>query len=118
MEGRPSDNCGKTRVWTVATIAGQFLSRQPIEDSDDIDFTAELRGRFNNVQSVEGSKYGERRSFIFKDLIDQVFMRDNPNGAALQEAILLQQLYKRPYFIKRADKIFVVRMDSKDITIL
>ncbi|XP_029167682.1 uncharacterized protein LOC114938095 [Nylanderia fulva] len=96
-------------------IPGQFLNRQPTEDEDDAaDFVGKLREQFEKLRPVDGTRHGERRPFIYKDLatVEHVFVRhDGPRT-------MLQAPYEGPYaVISRSEKIFVVRMHGKEKTV-
>lgn len=96
-------------------IPGQFLSRRPTSDEDGAaDFVKTLREQFEGLRPVDGTRHGERRPFVYKDLAtaEQVFVRhDGPRT-------MLQAPYEGPYaVVSRSDKVFVVRMHGKDKTI-
>ncbi|XP_029164215.1 protein NYNRIN-like [Nylanderia fulva] len=96
-------------------IPGQFLSRRSVDNEDDAaDFARTLREQFEELRPVDGTRHGERRPFIYKDLAtaEQVFVRhEGPKK-------MLQAPYEGPYaVISRGDKVFVVRMHGKEKTV-
>lgn len=63
-------------------VPGQFLSRRSADgERDAADFVGTLRDHFQRLRPVDGTRHGERRSFVYKDLrtAEQVFVRrDGP----------------------------------------
>ncbi|RLU15530.1 hypothetical protein DMN91_012524 [Ooceraea biroi] len=63
-------------------LPGQFLNRQATCESGDVaDFVRELRCQMKELRPVDGTRHGERRPFVYKDLTtaEQVFVRhDGP----------------------------------------
>jgi len=50
-------------------LPGQFLTQQPIENPNDgANFVKELRRHFDDLRPIDGTRHGERRPFVFKDL--------------------------------------------------
>ncbi|XP_018396914.1 PREDICTED: uncharacterized protein LOC108775129 [Cyphomyrmex costatus] len=96
-------------------LPGQFLKQhQPEETNSAAEFVKELKQHFDDFRPIKGTRHGERRPFVFKDLATtkQVFVRhDGPRA-------ILQAPYDGPYpVVKRTDKIFVVRIHGKDIAV-
>ncbi|XP_011161917.1 uncharacterized protein LOC105197316 [Solenopsis invicta] len=93
-------------------LPGQFLERRLI-NSDAVDFVGRLGKRLGELRPVEGTRHGERRPFVFKDLAtaECVFVRRNGPKA------MLQAPYDGPYaVIRRGEKTFVVRVHDKEVT--
>ncbi|XP_071653062.1 uncharacterized protein [Temnothorax longispinosus] len=96
-------------------LPGQFLSRRTTDDGDDAaDFAGELRRQFEELRPIDGARHGERKPFVFRDLAtaEHVFVRhDGPRA-------MLQAPYDGPYaVVNRGEKVFVVRMHGKEISI-
>jgi len=75
-----------------------------------------LRSQFNGLRPADGTRHGERRAFIYKDLATagSVFVRrDAPRNA-------LEAPYDGPYaVVSRGEKVFIVHMhgESKSVSI-
>lgn len=74
----------------------------------------ELRRHFDDLRPVGGTHHGAQWLFVFKGLAtaEQVFVRhDGPRA-------MLQAPYDGPYpVVSRTDKLFVVRVRGRDITV-
>lgn len=96
-------------------LPGQFLERRLTNDADDAaDFVGRLGERLGELRPGDGTRHGERRPFVFKDLAtaECVFVRRNGPRA------MLQAPYDGPYkVIRRGEKTFVVRMHDKEATL-
>jgi len=94
-------------------LPGQFLTQQPIENlNDGANFVKELRRHFDDLRPVDGTRHGERRPFVFKDLktANQVFVRREGPKA------MLQSPYDGPV-VKRDDKNLIIRVHGKEVTV-
>jgi hypothetical protein len=95
-------------------LPGQLLSEPAMSEADEAGFVKELRRHFGNLRPIKGTAHGESKCFIFRDLAttDQVFVRhDGPRA-------MLQAPYNGPYpVVRRTDKVFVVRVNGKDMTV-
>jgi len=98
-------------------LPGQFLCRRPTDEEDDAtDFVGRLRSQFNGLRPADGTRHGERRAFIYKDLATagSVFVRrDAPRNA-------LEAPYDGPYaVVSRGEKVSVVQMhgESRSVSI-
>ncbi|KYN05201.1 hypothetical protein ALC62_03908 [Cyphomyrmex costatus] len=95
-------------------LPGQFLNRQSTPEDDVVNFVRELRKHFSELRPVDGTRHGERRAFVFKDLTraEQVFIRRDA------QKVMLQAPYDGPYaVVSRDEKVFVVLVQGKKVTI-
>jgi len=96
-------------------LPGQFLAQQPIENPNDgANFVKELRCHFDELRPVDGTRHGERRPFVFKDLktVNQVFVRREGPKA------MLQPPYDGPFpVVKCDDKNLIIRVNGKEVTV-
>lgn len=83
-------------------------------EDDAAEYVKDLRQHFRKLRPTNGTRHGERRTFVFKNLgtTDQVFVQhDAPGGP-------LQQPYNGPYkVVRRKSKAFVVHIRGKDVTV-
>lgn len=89
-------------------LPGEFLAPHPVRAVDNsAEFVKELRQHFETLRPVGGSRHGERKVFIFKDLATatHVFVRhDGPKKP-------LQRPYTGPYeVLSRTEKVFTLLM--------
>ena len=96
-------------------LPGEFLIKCSSEDRDDAaNYVKELRQDFRAMRPVNGTHQGDRRIFIFKDLMtsEHVFVNHGAPGG------ILQQPYEGPFkVISRNNRAFVVNIHGKDVTI-
>jgi cleavage and polyadenylation specificity factor subunit 1 len=95
-------------------LPGEFLIAQPTTDDDTSNFLKELRQHFNQLRPVEGTRHGERRQFVFKDLptTAHVFLRDDTVKSPLQ------QPYSGPHeVIRRYERTYTIRVKGKEVTV-
>lgn len=68
-------------------LPGQFLDHQiPDETGNTADFVRGLRRHFDDLRPVKGTRHGERKPFVFKDLAtaENVFVQHDGPRAMLQ----------------------------------
>ncbi|XP_018370082.1 PREDICTED: uncharacterized protein LOC108765739 [Trachymyrmex cornetzi] len=115
LERGLAGNCGRARIREAALrLPGQFLSQQSKQKSDAVGFVKELKEHFNELRPVDGTRHGEYRTFIFRDLATsgQVFVRQDAQRA------MLQAPYDGPYaVVGRAEKTLVVLVHGKEVTV-
>lgn len=91
-------------------LPGEFLS--PSADSRDTAvFIKELRDHFRNVGPTAGSRHGDQRIFIYKDLAHckYVFLRRDSAKA------ILQAPYDGPFeVLSRSDKLVTIKIGDKN----
>ncbi|CAK9821234.1 hypothetical protein ANTPLA_LOCUS11223 [Anthophora plagiata] len=91
-------------------LPGEFLS--PSSHSRDTTvFAKELRRHFHNIGPIAGSRHGNSRIFVYKELSNckYVFLRRDSSKA------ILQAPYDGPYeVISRTDKVFTIKMGDKN----
>lgn len=90
-------------------LPGEFLSPSSA-DCDYAIFVKELRNHFHNIGPTAGSRHGNQRVFMYKDLdkCKFVFLRCDAAKA------ILQAPYNRPYeVISRNPKTLTIKVDGK-----
>jgi len=90
------------------------LASRALPEGDAAEYVRDLRQHFRRLRPTNGTRHGERRTFVFKDLstADQVFVRHNAPGGTLQ------QPYDGPYrVVSRKPKTFVVHIRGRDVTV-
>nr|XP_023020740.1 uncharacterized protein LOC111509260 [Leptinotarsa decemlineata] len=96
-------------------LPGEFLASTSTRDIDDsADFIRELRQHFQARRPVSGTRLGERKFFVFKDLAtaSHVFVRYDATGGPL----LLP--YDGPYeVVSRTDKHFTLAMRGRNVPV-
>ena len=95
-------------------LPGEFLASRALPEGDAAEYVKDLRQHFRRLRPTNGTRHGERRTFVFKDLstADQVFVRHNAPGGTLQ------QPYDGPYkVVNRKPKTFVVHIRGRDVTV-
>jgi len=113
LEGGPAGNCDRASVWRDTATSGTVLESADSTD-DVIGFVRELRNYFDKLRPMEASWHGERRPFIYKDLMttERVFVRHDAPKTTLQST------YDGPYSaISRGEKSFVVLVHGRNTTI-
>ena len=95
-------------------LPGEFLASRALPEGDAAEYVRDLRQHFRRLRPTNGTRHGERRTFVFKDLstADQVFVRHNAPGGTLQRP------YDGPYkVVSRKPKTFVVHIRGRDVTV-
>ncbi|KYN45252.1 hypothetical protein ALC56_00331 [Trachymyrmex septentrionalis] len=95
-------------------LPGEFLASRALPEGDAAEYVKDLRQHFRRLRPTNGTRHGERRTFVFKNLstADQVFVRHNAPGGTLQ------QPYDGPYkVVNRKPKTFVVHIRGRDVTV-
>ncbi|KAF7287964.1 hypothetical protein GWI33_000025 [Rhynchophorus ferrugineus] len=95
-------------------IVGEFLVTNAKEVDNSVEFVRNLRRQFELLRPVEGTRHGDGKIFVFKDLdtATHVFVRhDSPKT-------LLQMPYDGPYeVISRSEKVFILLMRGKQVPV-
>lgn len=97
-------------------LPGEFLgdTESTGETNDSSEFVKNLRSQMKQLRPTNGTRHGERKSFVFKDLktTDYVFVRhDGPKSC-------LQLPYDGPFqVVKRNEKTFTVNYNGKETTV-
>lgn len=96
-------------------LPGEFLKEDNTSENDDTtEFIKNLRSQIRQVRPTNGTRHGESKSFVYKDLksTDYVFVRhDGPKTC-------LQQPYDGPFrVVKRKDKTFTIDYNGKETTV-
>ncbi|XP_074042701.1 uncharacterized protein [Leptinotarsa decemlineata] len=96
-------------------LPGEFLASTSTRDIDDAaDFIRELRQHFQALRPVSGTRHGERKLFVFKDLAtaSHVFVRHDASGGPLQLP------NDGPYeVVSRAKKHFTFAMRGRNVPV-
>ena len=96
-------------------LPGEFLIKRFSEDRDDAaNYFKELRQHFRAMRPVNGTHHGDRRIFVFKDLMTSkhVFVSHGAPGGTVQ------QPYDGPFkVISRNNRTFVVNIRGKHVTV-
>ena len=97
-------------------LPGEFLhaGTESLTARTPSDFVEELREHFRALRPTPGSRHGERKTFVFKELdtASHVFIRHDATRRPLQ------QPYDGPYkVVHRSDKTFVVNVRGRDTTV-
>ena len=95
-------------------LPGEFLQASDKTQGDAIGYVKELREHFRELRPIPGTRHGERRTFVFKELAtaSHVFIRHDASKR------MLQQPYDGPYeVIARNDKTFIVNVRGREVTV-
>ncbi|XP_076396679.1 uncharacterized protein LOC143265906 [Megachile rotundata] len=95
-------------------LPAEFFKNSERTNTDPIELVDQLHTQFRKLRPVSGSRHGEKKVFLFKDLdtASHVFVRvDATKGS-------LQQPYEGPFpVISRSEKTFIIRIKDKDTTV-
>ncbi|KAF7263402.1 hypothetical protein GWI33_016623 [Rhynchophorus ferrugineus] len=95
-------------------LPGEFLVTNTKEVDNSVEFVRNLRRQFELLRPVEGTRHGDNKIFVFKDLATatHVFVRhDSPKTP-------LQMPYDGPYeVISRSEKVFILLMRGKQVPV-
>lgn len=95
-------------------LPGEFLTSKDnaTKFDDAAEFIKDLRHHFQQIRPVNGTRHGEKKNFVFKDLktTEYVFIRhDGPKNG-------IQTPYDGPYrVISRNKKTFVIDIKEKKV---
>lgn len=97
-------------------LPGEFLhaGTELLTAREPLDFVEQLRTHFRDLRPTPGSRHGERKTFVFKELgtASHVFLRHD----AVRRP--LQQPYDGPFkVIRRGDKTFTINIRGRDTTV-
>ncbi|XP_076762719.1 uncharacterized protein LOC143430372 [Xylocopa sonorina] len=95
-------------------LPGEFFSNTKSDNREPPDTIKELRAHFREVRPIPGTRHGERKIFIHKDLetSSHVFVRVDAVKRPLQHP------YEGPFpVVSRANKTYVIRLRGKDTTV-
>ncbi|CAK9827605.1 Transposon Tf2-6 polyprotein [Anthophora retusa] len=90
-------------------LPGEFMAPSPRND-DATDFAEQLRGHFRKIGPTDGTKHGNPRVFVYKELDNckYVFLRRDSSKT------ILQPPYDGPYeVVSRNSKTFTLKIDNK-----
>ncbi|KZC07793.1 Gag-Pol polyprotein [Dufourea novaeangliae] len=95
-------------------LPAEFFTTATGDNTEPGEMVKQLRIHFRELRPVAGSRHGEKKIFVFKDLatVSHVFVRvDAVRGP-------LQNPYEGPFpVISRSEKTYVIRLRGKDINI-
>lgn len=97
-------------------LPGEFLTsnNNTAKCDDAAEFIKDLRHHIQQIRPVNGTRHGEKKNFVFKDLAttEYVFIRhDGPKNG-------IQMPYDGPYrVISRNEKTFVIDINKKKVTV-
>ncbi|KAF7267437.1 hypothetical protein GWI33_019328 [Rhynchophorus ferrugineus] len=95
-------------------LPGEFLVTNAKEIDNSVEFVRNLRRQFELLRPVEGTRHGDSKIFVFKDLAraTHVFVRhDSPKTP-------LQMPYDGPYkVISLSGKVFILLMRGKQVPV-
>ena len=92
-------------------LPGEFFAESKGNDAEPAEMVRQLREAFKQIRPTEGTRHGNRKSFIFKDLktASHVFVRVDHAKSPLQSP------YDGPFpVVSRTQKTYVVRLRGKD----
>ena len=95
-------------------LPGEFLAPKATGTRTSSQFVKDLKNHFHSLRPVKGTRHGDRKTFVFRDLstTSHVFLRHAPPLASLQ------MTYDGPYrVIRRTDKTFDISVKGKTITV-
>ena len=95
-------------------LPGEFLAPKTTGTTTSSQFVKDLKNHFHFLKPVQGTRHGDRKTFVFKDLnmTSHVFLRHSPPLA------FLQLTYDRPYRVtRRTGKTFDISVKGKTITV-
>ena len=92
-------------------LPAEFLSGTKENNVEPAEVVQQLREAFRRIRPAEGSRHGNKKSFVFKDLktATHVFVRvDRVKGP-------LENPYEGPFpVVERREKTYVIRLRGKD----
>ncbi|XP_051162403.1 uncharacterized protein K02A2.6-like [Leptopilina boulardi] len=95
-------------------LPGELLTSSSQSSTATAEYVQTLRNHIQQLRPVNGSRHGERRTFIFKDLAtaESVFLRhDGPKSR-------LQLPYDGPFkVVSRSEKAFKINMNGREVTV-
>lgn len=97
-------------------LPGEFLTsnNNATKCDDAAEFVKDLRHHIQQIRPVNGTRHGEKKNFVFKDLAttEYVFIRhDGPKNG-------IQMPYDGPYrVISRNEKTFVIDINKKQVRV-
>ncbi|KAF7264096.1 hypothetical protein GWI33_000648 [Rhynchophorus ferrugineus] len=104
----------KKTNYDLTAANGEFLVTNAKEVDNSVEFVRNLRRQFELLRPVEGTRHGDGKIFVFKDLdtATHVFVRhDSPKTP-------LQMPYDGPYeVISRSEKVFILLMRGKQVPV-
>lgn len=92
----------------------EFFSNRKENNTEPVEVVNQLREHFRDVRPVAGSRHGQKKIFVFKDLstASHVFVRVDAARSPLDNP------YEGPFpVISRSQKTYVVRFRGRDATI-
>ena len=92
----------------------EFLAPKATGTTTRSQFVKDLKNHFHSLKPVQGTRHGDRKTFVFKELnmTSHVFLR-HPSPLAS-----LQMTYDGPYrVIRRTGKTFDISVKGKTITV-
>lgn len=95
-------------------LPAEFFNKITDESSEPTELIRELKKHFENLQPTTGSRHGNRKIFVYKDLktTSHVFLRTDATKKALQNP------YEGPFsVISRNDKTFTINVRGKQMTV-
>lgn len=95
-------------------LPADFLSAAEGNHQTEEEFVQNLRKQAENLRPVDGTRHGERKIFVFKDLptSEHVFVRYDGVKTGLQNP------YEGPFkVISRGPKTFIIKIKDKDVAV-
>ncbi|XP_076661136.1 uncharacterized protein LOC143365024, partial [Halictus rubicundus] len=95
-------------------LPAEFFVKTPENHSEPIRLIRDLKKHFESLQPAAGSRHGNRKIFVFKDLktASHVFLRVDAAKNALQNP------YEGPFpVVSRSDKTYVIFVKGKNTTV-
>lgn len=111
LEGTAADLVYGQSLRLPGEFLGDFQKRNAENASD---YIKELRQHMRNLKPTSGSRHGNTKIFVFKDLhtADQVFLRNDGPKAPLQPP------YEGPYkVVKRNEQTFTLDIRGRHVTV-